>query len=105
MGKFAWGIPKRAALLDEGPTKKTFFFCFLLGTGPENWGNLSADFKACSSGKRQSPINIITSKATVNPSLSLSAAMFADMGQQLVNDFRNLATGTHNGHAVGLSGT
>ena len=66
--------------------------------------SLSLSLSLSHTGKRQSPINIITSKASVNPSLSLSAVMFADVGQLLVNDFRNLATGTHNGHAVGLSG-
>lgn len=34
--------------------------------GPENWGNLSPDFKLCGTGKAQTPIDI-PSSAVVNP--------------------------------------
>jgi len=37
-------------------------------------------------------------------SLSLSLSMFSDMGKVLVNDFQNVVSLTHNGHAVGVSG-
>jgi len=42
-------------------------------TGPQNWGNLVPEFKLCSSGKMQSPIDII-SASTVNQSASLKVA-------------------------------
>lgn len=35
-------------------------------TGPDNWGNLSEDFAACSTGVEQSPVNV-TAEASVNP--------------------------------------
>ncbi|MDF7669701.1 carbonic anhydrase family protein [Orbaceae bacterium ESL0721] len=37
--------------------------------GPENWGELSADFEACHSGKYQSPINIDHAMHTTLPPL------------------------------------
>jgi len=39
--------------------------------GPERWGLLSNDFAACSVGKEQSPINIVTQEPLISPSLSI----------------------------------
>ncbi|KAJ3675107.1 hypothetical protein LUZ60_004149 [Juncus effusus] len=37
--------------------------------GPNHWGSLSPQFAVCSKGKHQSPINIETKKAVLNPNL------------------------------------
>lgn len=42
-------------------------------TGPQNWGNLAPEFQLCSSGKMQSPIDIISAK-TVNQGAVLKVA-------------------------------
>lgn len=38
-------------------------------TGPEKWGSLSSEFKLCSAGKHQSPINIVKDDVVYNPNL------------------------------------
>lgn len=97
-------LPATDTLLGEAGGEGGSHWTYSGETGPEMWGNLSTDFKACATGQRQSPINIKTAVSTVDSSLSLSKSMFSDMGQLLVNDFQNLVTATHNGHAVGVSG-
>ncbi|XP_051138553.1 alpha carbonic anhydrase 4-like [Andrographis paniculata] len=37
--------------------------------GPQNWGNLNPDWILCGTGRSQSPINIISRQAVVQPSL------------------------------------
>ncbi|OIT40378.1 PREDICTED: alpha carbonic anhydrase 4-like [Nicotiana attenuata] len=46
-------------------------FTYLLGTneGPENWGNLKAEWKLCTTGKFQSPVNIRNKTVTVTTAL------------------------------------
>ncbi|WOL02292.1 alpha carbonic anhydrase 1, chloroplastic isoform X2 [Canna indica] len=38
-------------------------------TGPDKWGSLSSEFNLCSTGNRQSPINIVKRDAVHNPNL------------------------------------
>lgn len=46
-------------------------FTYLLGTneGPENWGNLKPEWKLCTTGKFQSPVNIRNKTVTVTTAL------------------------------------
>ncbi|KAB1222376.1 Bifunctional monodehydroascorbate reductase and carbonic anhydrase nectarin-3 [Morella rubra] len=39
------------------------------GKGPKNWGQIDADWKACSNGKMQSPIDLLDRRVQVFPSL------------------------------------
>ncbi|XVE75959.1 hypothetical protein DITRI_Ditri12bG0134200 [Diplodiscus trichospermus] len=61
--------------------------------GPDKWGNLDPTFSACSSGKKQSPINIQKNQ-TVNNNKSL---------KQLIRNYKPAnATLINNGFNVGL---
>ncbi|RWW59654.1 hypothetical protein BHE74_00033391 [Ensete ventricosum] len=37
--------------------------------GPDKWGSLRSEFKLCSAGKHQSPINIVKDDVVYNPNL------------------------------------
>ncbi|MCJ8280428.1 MAG: carbonic anhydrase family protein, partial [Rivularia sp. ALOHA_DT_140] len=58
--------------------------------GPENWGNLSADFKVCQTGKSQSPVNL---KLAVNVELPNLEIDYKDTPLRIIN----------NGHTIQIN--
>jgi len=60
--------------------------------GPANWGALSEDYKACSTGKSQSPVNIETSK-TIKGSLPAIQFYYGPTELGIIN----------NGHALQMN--
>ncbi|KAM0917403.1 hypothetical protein ACQ4PT_009537 [Festuca glaucescens] len=67
--------------------------------GPENWGKLSPAYKACSEGKAQSPIDIVTANAVPNPSLDNLTRVYAPTDATLNNNGKDI-TMTFDGHSV-----
>ena len=59
-------------------------------TGPENWGDLSAEFQACKLGKNQSPIDITDVRDADLPPLNLN---YKDTSFEIVN----------NGHTIQIN--
>ncbi|XP_047043853.1 alpha carbonic anhydrase 7-like [Lolium rigidum] len=59
--------------------------------GPENWGKLSPDYKACGEGKAQSPIDIVTANAVPNPSLDNLTRVYAPTDATLTNNGKDIS--------------
>jgi len=89
---------------DHSGAAHTIHWTYSGAGGPDNWGSISEDYKACSAGRRQSPINIKSTDVTIDNMLGVSVSMFSDMGKVLSNDFSNVVSLTNNGHSVGVSG-
>ncbi|XP_042477961.1 alpha carbonic anhydrase 1, chloroplastic-like [Macadamia integrifolia] len=61
-------------------------------TGPDKWGSLKPEFSTCSTGKLQSPVNIVTKDVIYNPKL-----------QPLNRDYRTSnSTLINHGYSIGL---
>ncbi|KAG6744040.1 hypothetical protein POTOM_052749 [Populus tomentosa] len=58
--------------------------------GPANWGSLNPKFSTCSSGKLQSPINIIKNEAVENKSLTPLTRVYRRGNAILVNNGFNI---------------
>ncbi|KAK1264160.1 Bifunctional monodehydroascorbate reductase and carbonic anhydrase nectarin-3 [Acorus gramineus] len=58
--------------------------------GPDHWGSLSPDYYACSSGKLQSPINIIKDNAMWNPKLEPLTRYYNSANGTLVDSGFNI---------------
>jgi len=58
--------------------------------GPANWGSLNPKFSKCSSGKLQSPINIIKNEAVENRSLTPLTRVYKRGNAILVNNGFNI---------------
>eukprot|EP00252_Welwitschia_mirabilis_P023578 TRINITY_DN669_c0_g1_i8.p1 TRINITY_DN669_c0_g1~~TRINITY_DN669_c0_g1_i8.p1 ORF type:complete len:279 (-),score=30.09 TRINITY_DN669_c0_g1_i8:163-999(-) len=54
-------------------------------TGPSNWGNIKEEWKACSEGKKQSPIDVIREHAILRPTLGLLRRRYIASEAKLVN--------------------
>ncbi|KAF9594460.1 hypothetical protein IFM89_031062 [Coptis chinensis] len=54
-------------------------------TGPEKWGSMSPSFFACSSGKAQSPMQIIRNAGVLNPNLGPLSIQYSDSSATLIN--------------------
>uniref|UniRef100_A0A7S0HSV0 carbonic anhydrase n=1 Tax=Hanusia phi TaxID=3032 RepID=A0A7S0HSV0_9CRYP len=74
-------------------------------TGPAYWMNLSPAYTTCGTGKKQSPINIDSSKtllaAATDPDLRLS--YFQDVGKLVQNDFSNKVTLSNDGYGIKIT--
>lgn len=60
-------------------------FSYTGNNGPREWGHLSPDFEMCSTGKSQSPINILTKKAIVDKNMKPLRRMYSISNATLVN--------------------
>ncbi|PKA47547.1 Bifunctional monodehydroascorbate reductase and carbonic anhydrase nectarin-3 [Apostasia shenzhenica] len=60
------------------------------GNGPANWGDLSSDYRTCSTGEQQSPININKDDASVNNKLHDLDRLYVDADATLINNGFNL---------------
>ncbi|KAH0453156.1 hypothetical protein IEQ34_017480 [Dendrobium chrysotoxum] len=60
------------------------------GNGPSNWGNLATEYKSCSSGTIQSPINILQDNATLNTKLHDLSRLYVDANATLINNGFNV---------------
>ncbi|KAG0492952.1 hypothetical protein HPP92_006350 [Vanilla planifolia] len=58
--------------------------------GPANWGNLSPDYKTCSSGTQQSPINIMEDDFVINTKLRDLNRFYVDAKGTLINTGFNI---------------
>lgn len=67
-------ILKPVAFAQEG----SVFFSYSGSTGPDRWGSLSPDYAKCSSGRSQSPINIVNGEAVINTNLKALDIQFRD---------------------------
>ncbi|WOL04056.1 hypothetical protein Cni_G12777 [Canna indica] len=54
-------------------------------TGPDKWGSLSPEYKLCSNGKQQSPINIVKEAALLNRKLDRLDRDYVDTSATLVD--------------------
>ncbi|KAI8013482.1 hypothetical protein LOK49_LG05G00981 [Camellia lanceoleosa] len=68
----------------------TAAFSYSGDTGPDKWGSLSPDYKACSNGKSQSPINIVEDKAVPNKTLKPLRRQYYPVNATLVNNGYNV---------------
>ncbi|KAG8047237.1 hypothetical protein GUJ93_ZPchr0008g13048 [Zizania palustris] len=62
-------------------------FSYIPGTpnGPENWGNLKPEWATCSTGKRQSPINLDSLQLTLAPGLGYLNYTYQNAKASVVN--------------------
>ncbi|XP_031104461.1 alpha carbonic anhydrase 1, chloroplastic-like [Ipomoea triloba] len=58
--------------------ESSVFFSYSGSTGPDRWGSLSPDYAKCSSGRSQSPINIVNGEAVINTNLKALDIQFRD---------------------------
>ncbi|KAF5183874.1 Carbonic anhydrase [Thalictrum thalictroides] len=70
-------------------------------TGPEKWGSLSSYYSACSSGKAQSPINIVKKDVVVDPKLQTLLRNYSTTNATLINNGFNI--GLRYGNGVGAA--
>ncbi|KAK3226861.1 hypothetical protein Dsin_006723 [Dipteronia sinensis] len=60
-------------------------FSYSGATGPSNWGTLKPEYALCSSGLKQSPVNIIQKYTVLNQKLTLSKQYVAVANATLMN--------------------
>ncbi|XP_043687788.1 alpha carbonic anhydrase 1, chloroplastic-like [Telopea speciosissima] len=60
-------------------------FSYSGATGPGNWGSLSPDFSACSTGKLQSPVNIVKKDVVDNHKLPPLTKVYEESNSTLIN--------------------
>ncbi|TXG58258.1 hypothetical protein EZV62_016087 [Acer yangbiense] len=66
-------------------------FSYSGATGPSNWGTLKPEYALCSSGLKQSPVNIIQNKTVLNQNLKLSKQYDAVANATLINSVIHIA--------------
>ncbi|KAL3532100.1 hypothetical protein ACH5RR_005621 [Cinchona calisaya] len=71
-------------------------------TGPDKWGSLNPAFSACSNGKSQSPVDIVSDKVVLNKNLKPLARQYNSTNSTLVNNGFNieLRRGENSGRLV-----
>ncbi|KAH7554008.1 hypothetical protein JRO89_XS12G0094200 [Xanthoceras sorbifolium] len=80
------GLALDAATIDEEQAGKVDFSYKNGSNGPSNWGKLKPEFSACSSGKNQSPVNILKNDTVYNKNLTpLSKNYTAFANATLIN--------------------
>ncbi|XP_059646682.1 alpha carbonic anhydrase 1, chloroplastic [Cornus florida] len=68
--------------------------------GPGNWGKLSPEYDACSSGKHQSPIDIVTEKVVLNQTLKPLLRQYGSTNATMHNS--GLSIGMQYGKEAGV---
>ncbi|XP_010912303.1 alpha carbonic anhydrase 1, chloroplastic isoform X2 [Elaeis guineensis] len=72
-------------LADADDTHGAVKFGYSGSNSPDKWGSLSPDYRMCSKGERQSPINIEKSKLAYNPGLEALERNYVPASATLVN--------------------
>lgn len=70
--------------------------------GPENWGHLSEDFKACGQGTRQSPINV-SEDNVIDANLALSVN-YKSVQPEIVNNGHTIQVNYAPGSSIKIAG-
>ena len=70
--------------------------------GPETWGDLSADFRACSLGLEQTPIDL---KGTITAQTGLVEASFQPMPLTILNNGHTIQVNLKQSNKLTLNGT
>ncbi|XP_043699233.1 alpha carbonic anhydrase 1, chloroplastic-like [Telopea speciosissima] len=60
-------------------------FSYTGATGPDKWGSLCPEFSACSNGKLQSPVDIVTKDVVSNPKLQPLNREYGTSNSTLIN--------------------
>ncbi|KAL7170503.1 hypothetical protein ACSBR2_035386 [Camellia fascicularis] len=71
--------------LTSGERQETPGFSYTGNTGPSKWGSLNPHYATCSTGKSQSPINIVTNNAVLNAKLKPLKREYHIVNATLVN--------------------
>ncbi|TXG58257.1 hypothetical protein EZV62_016086 [Acer yangbiense] len=61
-------------------------FSYSGATGPSNWGTLKPEYTICSSGKNQSPVNIIQNNTVLNQNLTLQSKHYDAVANATVDN-------------------
>lgn len=69
--------------------------------GPENWGNLSPDFRTCALGLRQSPIDL---KSAIKARLGAVAVHYRQMPLRIINNGHTIQVNAAPGSQITLEG-
>lgn len=72
-------------------SEQTPAFTYEGSHGPENWGNLSPSFAACSNSKTQSPINIVKDSTTHGKHLQNLVRKYSVANATLINNGFHIA--------------
>ncbi|KAJ4978981.1 hypothetical protein NE237_009761 [Protea cynaroides] len=75
-------------------------FSYSGATGPDKWGSLNSQFSTCSTGKLQSPVNIVKKEAIYNSELKPLSRDYKTTNSTLINHGYNI--GLHYGSDVGV---
>ncbi|XP_010245039.1 PREDICTED: alpha carbonic anhydrase 1, chloroplastic [Nelumbo nucifera] len=75
-------------------------FSYVGSTGPNKWGSLNQQFSVCSTGKQQSPVNIVKDEVVYNPKLQPLIRYYSSANATLIN--RGFQIGLLYGHGVGV---
>ena len=70
-------------------------------TGPEHWGDLSPDYVLAKTGRRQSPVDIVTSKAALQSAAPLEAS-YQDTSLEILNNGHTIEDDYHDGGTLTL---
>lgn len=60
-------------------------FSYVADNGPENWGKLSPNFNTCSTGKHQSPVDIMQNKTAQRQELGPLSKEYYSVNATLMN--------------------
>lgn len=87
-------------------SEQTPAFTYEGSHGPENWGNLSPSFAACSNSKTQSPINIVKDSTTHGKHLQNLVRKYSVANATLINNGFHIAVqfGENSGGEAVLDG-
>lgn len=69
--------------------------------GPQNWGKLATEYATCDSGKKQSPVNIISA---VDIDLPVIAFDYAKTSQEILNNGHTIQISFGTGNSITISG-
>ena len=72
-------------------------------TGPEHWADLSPDYALARSGRRQSPVDIVTSKVVAQSAAPI-AASYQTTSLEILNNGHTIEDDYHDGGTLTLDG-
>lgn len=72
--------------------------------GPENWGNLSADYSLCKSGKSQSPINISSNVTVESGELEKIGFDYSTGISSVINNGHTIQVNFDTGSSISVDG-
>lgn len=72
--------------------------------GPENWGNLSADYSLCKSGNSQSPINISKSVIVTTEGLQKIEFDYKTPASEVINNGHTIQVNIKDGSSIKIDG-